>query len=310
MMFNGVKIETLVITSVQSYQVASVGSLYVHEERKIESNPVLTVGNRSHVYATFTQLERFMIETKIAAGIRSSNIKFRDEDNVVFGVIVELPFDQVNELRVEHPNTWTDDIMKYAIMFSDLMINKFGFEPMSIDLHLDEGDIRDGKFVEHIHMHINFFNFDFEKLVQPITIMKRHDFTVFQDLASVAFSPLDPNWSKEHFQRYQNYVKEHLVVNGLSRQHNQDFDKSKDLQSRSEALRAKSQQLQRKSYDFETKNQKLQARSEELRASSASSHSKGQEPQAISQDIQAKSQELRAKIAKTKSKAFKARASR
>ncbi|MCU8103993.1 plasmid recombination protein [Shewanella sp. SM101] len=81
---------------------------------------------------------------------------------------------------------------------------EFGFEPLSIDLHLDEGHYDlSGKFIRNVHAHITFFNYDFQKKVAPLrhlmvkgkndsgrTLKLNPNFEKMQDLVSDSFRNL------------------------------------------------------------------------------------------------------------------------
>lgn len=183
-----------VSTHAKSYKQSQVGKLQAHEERKqlydVNVFPDLTVENRSHSFAEYGALEERMIEAKKAAGVRPSNLKFRKDANVIFSNVVALSREQVDALKTEFPDTWKDKIMDSAKAFSDSVKAKFGFEPLSIHLHLDEGHVKDDVFLPNVHMHINFFNFDFKNLTQPQRTMRCYHFSKLQDMAGNAFSDL------------------------------------------------------------------------------------------------------------------------
>lgn len=63
---------------------------------------------------------------------------------------------------------------------------KYGFEPMKIDLHCDEGYINDGVVKYNIHAHITSYNFDFEKNRSVLRTMRKNDFELMQDIAANA----------------------------------------------------------------------------------------------------------------------------
>jgi hypothetical protein len=244
-----------VMSHAKSYKASQVGNLRAHEEREFEHNvnvfPELTPENRSHSYAEFPELNQRMIDAKIAAGVRPSNVKFRRDANVMFSNVVALSREHIEIIKAEYPDTWKDQIMACARTFSESLKSKHGFEPMSISLHLDEGYFHEGEFVPNVHMHINFFNFDFERLVQPQRTMKRHHFSELQDLAGAAFAPLgferghrDVLGGRKHLEKrehvrreldtYKEEIKE-KKVNALDRE-KQDFQSKRELMRAQAAL--------------------------------------------------------------------------
>jgi hypothetical protein len=185
---------SFVSTHAKSYKQNQVGKLQAHEERTqlydVNVFPELTHNNRQHVFAEYGALEERMIEAKREAGVRPSNLKFRKDANVIFSNVVALSREQVDQVKADFPDTWREKIMDSARAFSVSVQERFGFEPLSINLHLDEGHIRDEVFCPNVHMHINFFNFDFKNLAQPQRTMHRRHFSELQDMAGKAFAML------------------------------------------------------------------------------------------------------------------------
>lgn len=56
-------------------------------------------------------------------------------------------------------------VKKYALEIKE----KYGFEPLRFDFHLDEGHTdENGVFKRNIHFHLQFFNYDFKNKVSPL----------------------------------------------------------------------------------------------------------------------------------------------
>lgn len=70
--------------------------------------------------------------------------------------------------------------------FTQHIKKQYGFEPVQISLHLDEGyrDEESGEVKHNIHAHLTFFNMDFEKGVMPLWRMKKSDWSRWQDIAA------------------------------------------------------------------------------------------------------------------------------
>jgi hypothetical protein len=89
----------------------------------------------------------------------------------------------------------TERMNKYMIGFK----NKFGFEPIGFEMHLDEGHEKqieaknnnsDITLTRNIHAHVSFFNYDFKNDAAPLRNMKKKDWSKCQDLAYECFKDL------------------------------------------------------------------------------------------------------------------------
>jgi len=89
----------------------------------------------------------------------------------------------------------TERMNKYMIGFK----NKFGFEPIGFEMHLDEGYEKqieakknnpDIFLKRNIHAHVSFFNYDFKNNTAPLRNMKKKDWSKCQDLAYECFKDL------------------------------------------------------------------------------------------------------------------------
>ncbi len=89
----------------------------------------------------------------------------------------------------------TERMNKYMIGFK----NKFGFEPIGFEMHLDEGHEKQIEAKKHnsgiilkrnIHAHVSFFNYDFKSDTAPLRNMKKKDWAKCQDLAYECFKDL------------------------------------------------------------------------------------------------------------------------
>mgnify|MGYP005989873345 FL=1 len=89
----------------------------------------------------------------------------------------------------------TERMNKYMVGFK----NKFGFEPIGFEMHLDEGHEKqieakknnaDITLTRNIHAHVSFFNYDFKNDAAPLRNMKKKDWSRCQDLAYECFKDL------------------------------------------------------------------------------------------------------------------------
>ena len=223
----------------QRFKKSQVAGLSQHHKRELHKDEnVLT--DFSHLNRSvlgkfsFDELEMKMVEVKKKAGKKASNLAFRKDANVMLDNVITLSRDRVEQLRQEHPNEWQGLILNCCIELADEMQKKWGFTPFSIDLHADEGHFEDGKFLCNYHVHLSLFNFDFQKLVQPMRTMKRGDFSKMQDMAGDAFQSL----GFERGQAKEITGKRHLEKNEYV------AEQLKGKQKELEALRSKASDLE------------------------------------------------------------------
>jgi hypothetical protein len=183
-----------VASNARYYKATQIAGLTGHVRRQFEHDenvfPELSGENFRHHFATFAELEQRMLEAKSAAGLRARG--FQKNANVLVDNILILDRETVEALKTQNPSGYKSQLRKAAVVLSERICAQFGLEPMSIDFHWDEGhhDPESGEFKNNYHAHMSFFNFDFNKLNQPLRSMKRDDFSMFQDLSAEAFEPL------------------------------------------------------------------------------------------------------------------------
>jgi hypothetical protein len=130
--------------------------------------------------------------------------KCRSDFNALFEHILIFSADTYDELEKKHGH----DRLKNAMlgqtkMYATEIQKRFGFEPLGIDLHLDEGtfDPITGKTKRNVHAHVQFFNYDFDKKIAPLRHLMRKgkdengqthqlnpNFVMMQDIAGDLFS--------------------------------------------------------------------------------------------------------------------------
>lgn len=140
-------------------------------------------------FADLPTLERRMMEAKQAAGLRIRG--FQADANVVLDNVLILSAERVEELKAAYSSGYKKAILKAAQELSVRIRDEYGLEPMGIQFHWDEGHMgEDGVFKHNYHAHMQFFNFDFKALNQPLRRMKRGDFSKIQDLAGECYGHL------------------------------------------------------------------------------------------------------------------------
>ncbi|WP_156844042.1 hypothetical protein [Alteromonas sp. RW2A1] len=136
---------------------------------------------------------------------RVTGKKVRSDFNILFDHVVVLS--EAHYARLEA--SWGEEkakrqVLSHMIKYANAIKVEFGFEPISVQLHLDEGH-RDsnGNFIRNVHGHVSMYNFDFKGKVAPLRhLMKKGKnqagqtnslnphFVRFQDIAAEIFKPL------------------------------------------------------------------------------------------------------------------------
>jgi hypothetical protein len=164
---------------------------HVHRQFEHDENVVthLSHENFGRQFADVPTLERRMMEAKIEAGLRARG--FQADANVVLDNVLILSEQRVEELKAANPDGYKQEILDAAVRLSERIRDEYGLEPMGMQFHWDEGHTgKDGVFKNNYHAHMQFFNFDFKKLNQPLRRMKRGDFSKIQDLAGECYGHL------------------------------------------------------------------------------------------------------------------------
>lgn len=78
--------------------------------------------------------------------------------------------------------------------FTKNLCEKYGFTPLQVSLHLDEGYIENGVARSNIHAHLTLFNFDFDKERSVLRTLKKQDYKDLQDLAANSFQEVGFNF--------------------------------------------------------------------------------------------------------------------
>ncbi|RLA77682.1 MAG: hypothetical protein DRG78_16850 [Epsilonproteobacteria bacterium] len=133
--------------------------------------------------------------------------KHNKNDNEIVEMVVALSEDQAKH--------YLDNGINLMDGFDNLSKNikeKYGFEPMGINLHLDEGHKdKNGVVKLNIHAHLTFFNFDFEKEKTVLRTMKNQDWKDLQTLAETSFQEVGLDFTRG--QSKDITKKEHLKRN-------------------------------------------------------------------------------------------------
>lgn len=100
--------------------------------------------------------------------------KVRSDNNVLFEHVVFLSEFQVARLEKKYgQENVKQEMLKRLMHYAESVKREFGFEPLGIDLHQDEGRYEDGVFIRNYHSHVQFINYSFEKRFAPLRHMMK-----------------------------------------------------------------------------------------------------------------------------------------
>ena len=135
--------------------------------------------------------------------------RVRSDNNALFEHVVWLSEHQYVLLEKQYG----EERVKRAFLqrlkrYAESVRAEFGFEPMGIDVHMDEGHTdHSGRFVRNIHAHVAFFNYDFSARRAPL----RHMMKKGKDKNGKT------NSTNPNFEMLQNLVYEQFKGWGFSR---------------------------------------------------------------------------------------------
>ncbi|WP_019676062.1 hypothetical protein [Arsukibacterium perlucidum] len=101
----------------------------------------------------------------------------RSDFNMLFEHVIILSEEHFSSLENKHgQNNVAKGILNKLRKYAEKIQDEFGFEPLGISLHLDEGKYEykfspngvKKKFIRNTHAHIDFYNYDFKKNVSPL----------------------------------------------------------------------------------------------------------------------------------------------
>jgi hypothetical protein len=100
--------------------------------------------------------------------------KVRSDNNVLFEHVVFLSEFQVARLEKKYGVEKVNQaIINRLRRYAEDVKREFGFEPLGIDVHQDEGRYEGGVFIRNYHAHVQFMNYSFEKRIAPLRHMMK-----------------------------------------------------------------------------------------------------------------------------------------
>jgi hypothetical protein len=141
-----------------------------HVKRKIKNDEnvyqELSKDNFSYIYK----------EYKNAYNDHEKSIgkKIAKNANTMIDCVVSFSNDQFEELKLNNDN-YKNAIIGHLRLLSDKIKEDFGFDPLSIDMHMDEGTPqKDGSIKNNYHAHLTFYNYDHINKCQPLRKFKNN----------------------------------------------------------------------------------------------------------------------------------------
>ena len=161
------------------YKGGAAWGLFKHVSREISTYydcrntasvvPEFIQNNRSYSFKGLKECDQ---EYQEATGKKP-----RSDFRKVYEHVVVFSEDQFIELERQFGEEAAKEMLLEHLKLYALEIqNEFGFEPMRVDLHLDEGYVneRTGQFHRNVHCHIQFYNYDFVNKISPLKgVMKK-----------------------------------------------------------------------------------------------------------------------------------------
>jgi prefoldin subunit 5 len=104
--------------------------------------------------------------------------------NAIVEGVLAFSYDEAKK-ELEHDGG--KKLLDASVRFAEKMKETYGFEPISVDLHVDEGHFQeDGSVKQNIHAHVLFHNFDHNTGRTILRTMKKGDWEKTQDIAGQA----------------------------------------------------------------------------------------------------------------------------
>lgn len=95
----------------------------------------------------------------------------RADFNALFEHVIVLSVEQIEELEKKNsPEAVKKFLLDASRDYAQAVKDKWGFEPIGVDWHMDEGyhDKGTGQFVRNVHAHLTFYNRDFKEEKAPL----------------------------------------------------------------------------------------------------------------------------------------------
>ncbi|MEJ6531760.1 hypothetical protein [Pseudoalteromonas lipolytica] len=213
----------------------------VHWERSVDNAGYYFQGSKSCAEAFDLMCQRHKEVT---------GKKIRVDNNVLFEHVLclsEKHYSQLEELN-------GTDKVKQATMnrfkrYAKAVKAEFGFEPLGIDFHLDEGRyeaLEGSRFIRNVHAHIQFINYDFSRKVAPLRYL----------MAKGLNKNGKTNSLNPHFEKMQDLAFETFKDWGFQRGESKSVTNKKHL-NKEQFVKQKIQQLREQTVELNRANNEL-----------------------------------------------------
>ena len=173
--------------------------------------------------------------------------KVRSDNNVLFEHVVFFSEFRIAQLEKKYGSKKVKiAIAKRMNKYARSVKREFGFEPLGFDAHLDEGRIENGKFIRNYHIHLQMFNYSFEKRLAPLRHMMKKGKNDKGQTKS-----LNPN-----FEKLQDLVHQAFGDIGFNRGESKDITGRKHL-NKEEFVKEKRKNIEIEVADLSMKNEEL-----------------------------------------------------
>jgi hypothetical protein len=190
----------LVLDHVTANRKGITASDNVNSEHSHKNIGVVTRGCKSPVEALEKACERYK---------KVTGRKPRSDFNVLFDHVVVLSEAHYSYLeRKLGEEKAKKRVLAHMIAYAKRIKREYGFEPISVQLHLCEGhEDLNGNFIRNIHGHVSFYNYDFKKKIAPL----RHLMKKGKNIKGRT------NSSNPHFEKFQTIVAQEFSELGFQR---------------------------------------------------------------------------------------------
>lgn len=190
----------LVLDHVKANRNSITASDNINPQYSHKNIGVVTKGCKSPVDALEKACERYK---------KATGRKIRSDFNVLFDHVVVLSEAHYSYLEMTLGEEEAKKrVFANMIAYAKRIKREYGFEPISVQLHLCEGhEDLNGNFIRNIHGHVSLFNYDFNKKIAPLRhLMKKGKNNKGRT-----------NSSNPHFENFQTIVAEEFSDLGFQR---------------------------------------------------------------------------------------------
>lgn len=176
--------------------------------------------------------------------------KIRVDNNVLFEHVICLSEKHYSKLEeLNSADKVKQATMKRLKQYALAVKAEFGFEPLGIDFHLDEGRyeaLEANRFIRNVHAHIQFINYDFSKKVAPLRYLMAKGLN-----ENGKSNSLNPN-----FEKMQDLAFESFKGLGFHRGESKSVTNKKHL-NKEQFVKQKIQQLREQAVELRRANNEL-----------------------------------------------------